>query len=101
MQCVDLKCIWRKQEFIFCKQDLIGIFRCYPLFIIWTPGQSIGFIEFAGFRDDNKVICGKEQGPSRLSTCERLFHGKILQIRVVRKDLSTMFIALEIVAEVF
>jgi len=64
MQCMDLKCIWCKQEFIFCKQDLISIFRCYPLFIISMPGQSIGFIEFAGFRDDDKVICGQEQGPS-------------------------------------
>jgi len=100
MQCTDLKCVWCKQELIFSKQDLIGIFGCYPLFIIWTPGQSVGFIEFAWFRDDNKVVCSKEQGPPRLSTCEGLFHRKILQIRVVRKDLSAMFIALEIVAEV-
>jgi len=78
MQCADLECIWHKQEFIHCEQDLISIFRCYPLFIIWTPGQSIGFIEFAWFRDDNEVICGQEEGPSQLSTCERLFCGKIL-----------------------
>jgi len=100
MQCVDLECIWRKQEFIRCEQDLIYIFRCYPLFIIWTPGQSIGLVEFAWFRDDNEVICGQEEGPSWLSTYKSLFCGKVLQVCMVRKDLSAVFIALEIVVEV-
>ena len=94
MQCVNLKFIWHKQ-------DLFVIFRCYPLFIIWMPGQSVSFICGAWFWDDDVVIFCQKKGPSGLMSCQGLLCGKITEVCMVWKDLHVMFIALQVVAEVF
>ena len=62
---------------------MFSIFRCYPLFIIWTPGQSISLVIFARLRDDNIVESGQEQRPSSLMSCEGLLSGKILEVCMI------------------
>jgi hypothetical protein len=50
-----------------------------PLFIVWTPGQSIGFIERARFVNDRERKMGEVEGPAGLSA------GKLLLLREVNK----------------
>jgi hypothetical protein len=37
-----------------------------PLSIVWTPGQSIGFIERARFVNDDERKAGEIEGPAGL-----------------------------------
>jgi hypothetical protein len=35
--------------------------RKHPLFMVWTPGQSIGLVEGTGLVDDGKIILSEEE----------------------------------------
>src|SRR6266581_4483267 len=87
-------------KFIWCKQNSFRIVECYPLFIVWLPGQSISFVNFAGFWDNFVIKSGQEKGPSGLATCERLFGSKIPEVGMIREDLSQVEIALKVMMEV-
>ena len=87
-------------KFIGCEQNSFCIIRCYPLFIIWPLGQSISFVNFAGFGDNFVVKSREKEGPPGLATRERLFGSKIPEVGVVREDLSQVEIALKVMTKV-
>ena len=35
--------------------------RKHPLFMVWTPGQSIGLVEGTRLVDDGKIILSEEE----------------------------------------
>ena len=73
---------------------MFGIFRHYPLFIVWTPGQPIGLVIFSGFWDDDVIESSEKQRPLRLSLRECLFRGEVLEIGVIRKYPCGVHVAL-------
>ena len=58
------------------------------------PGQAIGFVIFSGFWDDDVIESSEKQRPPRLSPCECLFRGEVLEIGVIGKYACGVHVAL-------
>jgi len=71
----------------------------YPLFKIWTPGQSICFVIRARFMDNNKVELEEEQGPACLLARKFLFYAKVCKVVVVCPYFEGVWVAFQIVTE--
>ena len=50
------------------EEDSVFVRRKHPLFMVWTPGQSIGLVKGTRFVDDGEVKLGKEESPASLTT---------------------------------
>jgi hypothetical protein len=65
----------------------------YPLFKIWTPGQSIGFVVDAWAMDDGERKLGEEEGPTGLTIGKFLFGTEILEVAMVGPDFERFWMA--------
>jgi hypothetical protein len=65
----------------------------YPLFKIWTPGQSIGFVVDAWAMDDGERKLGEEEGPAGLTTGKVLFGAEILKVAMVGPNFERFRVA--------
>jgi hypothetical protein len=74
--------------------------RRHPLFMVWTPGQSIGLIKSAGFVDDGEVKLGKEEQPMGMSMGEFLFGTKVGKVVMVGPNLKGLRMPFKVVAKV-
>jgi len=86
------------EEFVV-EEDAGFVRRRHPLFMVWTPGQSIGFVESAGFVHDGEVKTGKEQRPSGLTTGKFLLCHKIGKVVMVGPDFEGIGVSFEVVAK--
>jgi hypothetical protein len=71
----------------------------YPLFKIWTPGQSIGFVVDARAVDDGERKLGEKEGPAGLTTGKFLFGAEILEVAMVGPNFKRFGVAFEVVAK--
>src|SRR5712671_2024767 len=75
--------------------------RKHPLFMVWTPGQSIGLIEGTRLVDDGKIILGEEKRPSSLTAGEFLLCSEVGEVIVVGPYFEGFRMTLEVMAESF
>src|SRR5712672_3385440 len=75
--------------------------RKHPLFMVWTPGQSIGLVEGTGLVDDGKIILGEEEWPSSLTAGEFLLCPEIGEVIVVGPYFKGFRMTLKVMAESF
>src|SRR6267378_6105448 len=87
-------------KFVWCEQDPICIIRCYPLFIIWPPGQSISLVDLARLRDNLVGKCRQEERPAGLTMSQGLLRGKVAEVGMVGKNFGHVRAPLEVVTEV-
>ncbi len=78
---------------------MLLIIICYPLFMIWTPGQCIRLVLNTRFVDDDELESQKEEGPLGLSSGKFLLRLKINQICMVGPDFGGITMSLEVVSE--
>jgi hypothetical protein len=75
--------------------------RGHPLFMVWPPGQSVGFIKSAWFVDDREIELGEEERPACLSMRYLLLGAEIGEVVMVGPDFEWLRMSFEVVAEVF
>src|SRR5712671_5911637 len=75
--------------------------RKHPLFMVWTPGQSIGLIEGTRLVDDGKIILGEEKRPSSLTVGEFLLCSEVGEVIVVGPYFKGFRMTLKVMAESF
>ena len=68
--------------------------------MVWTPGQSIGFIKSTWFVDDCEVKLGEEEGPSCLSSGEFLLCAKICKIIMICPNFENLGVSFKVVLPV-
>lgn len=80
---------------------MIFIVVSQPLLKVWTPGQSIRFIESAWFMDDSERRSGKIEGLMGLLAGKLLLFCEVDQITVVSPNFQGVQATFQIVAECF
>ena len=73
----------------------------YPLFKVWTLGQSICLIIGTGFVNDGEGELGEKEGPVCLLAGEVLLGMEVLEVSVVGPDLKGLGVTFQIVAKFF
>ncbi len=68
------------KEKLCIQEHALFIIICYPLFMVWMPGQCIRLVLNTRFVDDDELESQKEKGPTGLTPGKVLFCSKVDQI---------------------
>ena len=80
---------------------MVFIILGHPLFKVWPPGQSIGFVESTRMVENREMELREKKGPTGLIAGKFLFRTKVRKVVVVGPDLERVLVTFEVVAEMF
>ncbi len=83
------------------EEDAVFIILGHPLFKVWPPGQSIGFVESTRMVEDREMELQEKKGPMGLTAGKFLFRMKVCKVVVVSPDLERVLVTFKVVAEMF